>query len=1509
MVMNNLPRLVLSLFLLAVLSCPVHAVPAWPGLHTFQQPDGLNFSGYQKGDESGAWLETVDGYVFKHDSSDGWYSYVQKTTDVPISKMSAPKSADLRVGLSDPGLASAARAQDLSGTASETKSALAASDGVQTMAGPSKQFLGSSLAGGPSYALPSNGTHRVVVILVEFNDTVHNSSHTSAYFQNLLFNSSNPLSMNSYYREVSYGKLNVTGIVVGWYASSHSLSFYGADNSSLSYPNSIDSLNGNVSELTREAVTLADSDVDFSDYDADANGVVDHVIVIHAGYGQEFSSVTNDIWSHRWSVRPAQVADGKNVSGYSMDPEYGTLGVFCHEFGHDLGLPDLYNTATGATVVRYWDLMDYGSWGGPGSDGTVPTHLGAWSKAFLGWSNVTSIYNSSRSYNVQNAESSPNAYLVNDSTLTAQNEYFLVENREQSGFDAYLPGQGIIIWHVDDFYVNAGLSSNQVNRNTMKGVVTENVSTINDAPYSVNASKQHFNSTTTPNSSTNLRYATNVSIYVEGPVSNSMVVHFFGGNSSDMVPPTLSPVHIGSSNGNASWATVGNSVNLSFSSDKALNQTPAVTISSHNATVYSAGGYSYFALYNMTVSDNERAVPFTIDFFSLNNVAGTQVTGTTDNSSVFFDRTPPSVTLSLPLNGSFSSNTSVLANFTGFDRNSTLLSCTLLADGSANASWTGLANGSVQSSTPAAFSEGAHNLSANCSDFAGNFGTSATSTFTIDLTLPSVAITSPANGSFAGASINVSVSAYDANLNYTNVSVYNSTGFLVNSTTDQANGNFSVVLSVPADGLYNISATAFDKAQNSAAYNVSNLTSDTTAPLVSISLPDNSTLVSNVFVLNFSALDSLSGIDSGSCSYSVNAGANVSVPNCANTTANTSVTNGQVNFTLYASDLSGNANSSIASFHVDMAGPVIAIQSPAANSVLLSNASALNFTVNDGIAGVNNTTCQYSINSAARQNITDCANITLPEQADGAITLVLYAKDNLGNEGSAGVSFVVDVAGTNATVPLNNTTTASGNVTIVVTEFSPAAGIMLGSGATNSSLNLSGLSSNSSTVVSVNVTNQINVTAETSLGNVTVQIPGSLTINGSSSWNGVISLPSVQSSAAATPTDSGSNAVNGVVQIGLEGEQLNFSSAVRILIPGMGSKSAGYVRGTTFTKITATCTTDSQAWADANLNPASECVTTANSGSDMVIWTKHFTQFLAYTNTPPASNYYYYSSSSSGMFVATTTPSASSNSSATNSYVAYVNLSTGKSCAVNVTRKLTSTTGLSTLTTTLENIGGFGCSMVNLLFTDTLPTSFAAPSLVTFVPQYASIDAWTANFSIPSFVFGESKTLAYSVSQNVNTSVVTGFSNYRLTAEPLPVQQPALETRSIVSVTPTPKASPVLATSTPTPAPAAPAVQPTGDGLLFIAALAILLVAGVVGLLIYLKGALPPNEPELMAEPPVEPETIEEPPKRPDAIAEQPKEPETAEGTSLEERPPATPPKDAYVPVKSMAEDIRTRSE
>ena len=430
-------KIFISALVFVFLSNVIFGVPAWPGVHTLHQPDGTTFNSYQRGDEFGAWFETEDAYIIKQSESDNWWNFVLKSSN--DSDSSAPSSnVDLRVGYANPTSVGAIKRKDFLTTPQvsriknviqeelpESKEISYISYTPQNM--PSSEFS-------PEYAPPPTGTHSVLVILVEFTDMTHDPAHTPAYYQNLLFNASNPNSMNSYYREVSYGKLNLTGTVVGWYRSSHSLSYYGADGSGT------DNLNGPIYNLTREAVLLANPDVNFANYDKDGDGYVDHVIIIHAGYGQEYSDTSTDIWSHRSTVQPAQFVDVKFVYYYTMNPEYGTMGVFAHEFGHDLGLPDLYNTRSrySPNEVGFWDLMAYGIWGGPGGDGSVPTHLSAWSKIDLGWLNATQLNGIARSYNVKNIENNNQAFIINNSILSLDKEYFIVENRQAFSIFTFL---------------------------------------------------------------------------------------------------------------------------------------------------------------------------------------------------------------------------------------------------------------------------------------------------------------------------------------------------------------------------------------------------------------------------------------------------------------------------------------------------------------------------------------------------------------------------------------------------------------------------------------------------------------------------------------------------------------------------------------------------------------------------------------------------------------------------------------------------------------------------------------------------------------------------------------------------------------------------------------------------------------------------------------------------------------------------------------------------------------
>ncbi|MEK6851081.1 MAG: M6 family metalloprotease domain-containing protein, partial [Candidatus Thermoplasmatota archaeon] len=223
---------------------------------------------------------------------------------------------------------------------------------------------------------------------------------------------------------------------------------------------SFDDLNGPVYRLVVEAVQRADAAVDFSAFDGDGDGVVDHVVVVHAGGAQEETGRASDIWSHRWSVADADPgvpgnqalrADGVQIFGYILVSEESPVGVYVHELGHDLGLPDLYDTDGSSDGVGAWDVMGSGSWNGPiNGKGTVPAHFGAWAKAELGWIRPIEVTTPMLGQTIDDAETHPQAFRLTVGTASGGDEYFLVENRQAVGFDAELPGAGLLIWHVDE---------------------------------------------------------------------------------------------------------------------------------------------------------------------------------------------------------------------------------------------------------------------------------------------------------------------------------------------------------------------------------------------------------------------------------------------------------------------------------------------------------------------------------------------------------------------------------------------------------------------------------------------------------------------------------------------------------------------------------------------------------------------------------------------------------------------------------------------------------------------------------------------------------------------------------------------------------------------------------------------------------------------------------------------------------------------------------------------------
>jgi immune inhibitor A len=219
--------------------------------------------------------------------------------------------------------------------------------------------------------------------------------------------------LRNMYKEMSKGAYDITGDVVGWLQLPHSEGWYAADTCAAGRASNVghpDNARG-VTQMVVDAVDMiaaqqpnfpwADYDIeDQGDIDGDGNllepdGVIDHFVVVHAGAGEEGGGGEQGVyavWSHSSVVDPstggyAIPGTGMKVFNYIVQPEDAGVGVFAHEYGHDLGLPDLYDTSgAGDSDVEFWDLMSTGSHSGPIFQ-AIPAHMGLWDKFVLGWAN------------------------------------------------------------------------------------------------------------------------------------------------------------------------------------------------------------------------------------------------------------------------------------------------------------------------------------------------------------------------------------------------------------------------------------------------------------------------------------------------------------------------------------------------------------------------------------------------------------------------------------------------------------------------------------------------------------------------------------------------------------------------------------------------------------------------------------------------------------------------------------------------------------------------------------------------------------------------------------------------------------------------------------------------------------------------------------------------------------------------------------------------------------------
>jgi len=301
------------------------------------------------------------------------------------------------------------------------------------------------------------GERRQLVVLATFSDKDFSADDPVALWGNI-FNavdySEAPFvgSVHDYFYAQSYGQLSLTfdllHLTVGPLTRYHSTSLNDENSQFLIF------------DIADQLATI---DIDWPAYDWDGDGNIDQLLVIYAGKGQNAGGGSNTIWPHQWwlsehvdpatgeTCQPRQVtaADGSTyiidsycvVQELDSDNSYGTFGTICHEYTHCFGFPDFYN---GSSYVSSWDLMDYGNNNG---GGYRPCGYSAHERWLMGWLTPVELSEPATVSGMAALADEPQAYLIRNDGYA--DEYYIVENRQRTGWDAGLPGSGIVVFHID----------------------------------------------------------------------------------------------------------------------------------------------------------------------------------------------------------------------------------------------------------------------------------------------------------------------------------------------------------------------------------------------------------------------------------------------------------------------------------------------------------------------------------------------------------------------------------------------------------------------------------------------------------------------------------------------------------------------------------------------------------------------------------------------------------------------------------------------------------------------------------------------------------------------------------------------------------------------------------------------------------------------------------------------------------------------------------------------------
>lgn len=414
-------------FLAVCFAVRLFAVPAYTGLVKVIVPDGHVYISL-KGDENCKYGITDSGYTVLQNAGFWYYACVNGKGDVFCSEYLLMQSPDNTtkefLSMTPKGLIPSAskEIQDTNRVISHSRN----------------MGYGSVV-----------GERKALVILMQFSDL--SFKYSSRDFDEL-FNMANYTkdgaegSVYDFYKFASYGQLELKSDVLGPYTSRNKVSYYGGNSG-------VGGQDKNPFALFQEAIEHAKKEVNFADYDCNADGYVDNVHIIFAGYGEEAGAMSSAIWSHQMSFSPISV-QGVMIDRYSCSPELrgnaGTgitrIGVPCHEIGHALGATDYYDTNYQAGGQFYgtgeWDVMAEGSWN---NGGISPADFNPYVKVYnYGWAHLKDL----RLGEENVIKPSHNVDEIYRISTNVSGDFFLFENRRNYKFNSHIPGEGLLIYHV-----------------------------------------------------------------------------------------------------------------------------------------------------------------------------------------------------------------------------------------------------------------------------------------------------------------------------------------------------------------------------------------------------------------------------------------------------------------------------------------------------------------------------------------------------------------------------------------------------------------------------------------------------------------------------------------------------------------------------------------------------------------------------------------------------------------------------------------------------------------------------------------------------------------------------------------------------------------------------------------------------------------------------------------------------------------------------------------------------